>query len=528
MNQKEIAQKLASKEWRMSHLYKITDKSGNLVTFRRNRAQEEFNEKKAKRNIILKSRQLGFTTEETIDTLDDVLSHKSFEALFLSYDIPSQTDIFDKKIMLAWENIPEWLKSQYILASARSNQLKVGFGDNTFSAVTVRTKGRSGTFQRLHISEYAKICNSEPNKAKEILSGTIQAVPLHGRVDIESTAEGDYGYFYDLFWEAWERGEPTNDVEFKAHFYNWTYDDHEIRSIVPIADLPKEFLDYQEQHNLSSREITYYYYKWLSLSRDWSLLRQEYPTTPEEAFISSGDKFFDVDAVARQRAEEGTEVGEWTYFEDYVPGHRYALGADVGEGIGRHGSAIVVIDFDSKVRTDMGDVVKPKVVATFWSNRVGADMLAHEIKNVGTRYGNCLAAVERNNHGHATLAVLNSMYHNIFIERKTGGVSDKEGSRLGWHTNKASKPKMLYDLKTAINEGLMAIPCKRLKRELSTYPREDLGQMSFKEDDQHHWDSVIALAIAWQMVEYAAPSFAHGAVPDEDEPFDKFSVVSSI
>ncbi len=413
--------------------------------------------------------------------------------------------------MLAWENFPQDLKDKISVETSRATQFKIGFGKDReggehFSSVLVRTKGRSGTFNRVHVSEFAKICKQEPSKAREIISGTIQAVPLGGRVDIESTAEGDIGDFHDMFWEAWERGEPQRPVDYKAHFYNWRYDDDELEGIIPELDLPSEFKDYKREHSLTNREITYYYYKWLSLNRNWSLLRQEYPTTPEEAFVSSGDKFFDVDFLKKLRRENPKKVGEWRYYAEYKPGHRYALGADVGEGIGKHGSAVVIVDFDWKIDIGAVSVTKPKVVADYWSNHIAADQFAYEIKNGGTKYGNCLAAVERNNHGHATLSTLKGIYNNIYVEIKPEFKEDRHTERLGWHTNAATKPKMMHELRTAFNEELLLVPSRELQRELWTYPKPDLGVTKFHQDDEHHWDRVIALAIAWQMRAEAIPS----------------------
>ena len=77
--------RLKDKEWRISHLYKIRTKDSQLVRFKRNRAQEHFNKHKHTRNIVLKSRQLGFTTDETIDSLDDTLFNKNFDTLFIAH-----------------------------------------------------------------------------------------------------------------------------------------------------------------------------------------------------------------------------------------------------------------------------------------------------------------------------------------------------------------------------------------------------------------------------------------------------------
>ena len=111
--------------------------------------------------------------------------------------------------------------------------MNVRFGDGTYCSFAVGMTGRSGTFSRLHITELALVCRKFPDKAREILEGSIPSVPMSGRVDIESTADGSDGKFYDMFWEAWERGQPTLPTEYKAHFYNWQWDE-EIENIEPL------------------------------------------------------------------------------------------------------------------------------------------------------------------------------------------------------------------------------------------------------------------------------------------------------
>ena len=103
--------RLLDKEWRMSHLYKIRDKNQKLITFKHNRAQADFESKKHTRNLILKSRQLGFTTLEAIDTLDDTLFTPNQECLFIAHNLDDAKSIFRKKIRFAWENLPEELRT---------------------------------------------------------------------------------------------------------------------------------------------------------------------------------------------------------------------------------------------------------------------------------------------------------------------------------------------------------------------------------------------------------------------------------
>lgn len=295
--------RLASKEWRLGHLYKIRDKYKKLVVFERNRAQRDYAKKAWFRNIILKSRQLGFTTDETIDTLDDTLYHPNFDALIIAHDLDSADAIFDKKTYLAWQNYHEVLKRGVKVEQDQARTLKFGFLDGGFSSISVDTSGRSGTFSRVHITEFAKIAKARPDAAEEIISGTIPAVPAGGRADIESTAYGAKGLFYEMFWQAWKRGEPKYPEEFRAHFYNWRWDEEIDLIDDPEKKLPAEFKEYQKQYKLDDWEITYYYRKWLSLSEDWEMLRREYPTTPEEAFSSLIQGVIYAGQIGRMRQE---------------------------------------------------------------------------------------------------------------------------------------------------------------------------------------------------------------------------------
>lgn len=295
--------RLKNKEWRLSHLYKIRDKTQRLVTFKRNRVQEHFNKNKWYRNLILKSRQLGFTTDEAIDSIDDALFNRNTEVLLIAQNLDAGRAIFDKKIEFAWKNFNPELKSLYTVDTESAQTLKFEFGDGSFSSIAVDTSGRSGTYNRVHITEFADICKKFPNKVKDILEGTIPAIPTLGRLDIESTSQGASGEFFEMFMEAHERGDPKYPVEYKAHFYNWTWDE-EIESIIPETHLPVAFVEYQTKNNLTVREITYYYQKWLSLNKDWNSLHKEYPTTPEEAFeVITEGSYYGVEIGYMERDE---------------------------------------------------------------------------------------------------------------------------------------------------------------------------------------------------------------------------------
>ena len=294
----------------MNNLYKIRNKKGELIKFKLNRVQRHYHENKWFRNLILKSRQLGFTTYESIDSLDDTLFNPNFDALMIAHNLEAGESIFTKKISFAWERLPTELRSLWNVDNKTSKTLKFDFGKKGFSSLAVDTSGRSGTYQRLHVTELADISKKYPKKVPDIIEGTIPAIPTSGRIDIESTSQGASGEFYDMFNETWGE-EPKSPQQYKAHFYNWTWDDEELESIKVISfgemQQSERFREYAEKHGLTDIQITYYYLKWLSLNKKWNALKREYPTTPEEAFdaVSEGTFYGETVGLMQQNGQIG-------------------------------------------------------------------------------------------------------------------------------------------------------------------------------------------------------------------------------
>lgn len=476
-----LIKKLSDREWRISHLYKIVDKDSNLVVFNKNTIQARFDREKHNRNLILKARQQGFTTYECIDGLDDVLFNRNFTMVIIAHEDRAVKTIF-KKIRRAWDEFNPDLKQFLNLVVNTDSANELSF--NNGSVIRVALSSRSDTVNRLHISEFGKICAKYPGKAEEIITGAFPSVPAGGRIDIESTAEGELGEFYDMFWEYWGK-EPETDRDFKAFFFPWFGNpEYKLQSKVT---LPNDIIDLQVKFGLTTEQVTWYYYE---KRVQKNKMPQEYPSTPEEAFISSGLSFFDATVLGNIQTKEGKKIGDWTYYYDYTPGHRYVLGCDVAEGVGRDSSTCVVLDVTKLVT---------RVVAEFESNRIPPDLLAYEVANGGTRYGNCLVAVERNNHGHTTLSKLKEIYHNIYMEEKFDNLLNRKTKKLGWLTTLSTKPKMLSELCTAVNESDIEIISPFILKEMRTYQSDDLNRVKMDEKQTKHWDLLMALAIAYQM-----------------------------
>lgn len=182
-------------------------------------------------------------------------------------------------------------------------------------------------------------------------------------------------------------------------------------------------------------------------------------------------------------------IAGFKIFRDYDPSHRYASGHDVAGGVGLDSSASVFIDFST---------VPAQVVGTFASNTISPESFGDEILSETDIFGSCLSAIE------------NNKFDQTILKAKILGVNlykDKDKKDYGWNTNSLSKSTMLLGLKKAITDGLIALNDEDLINEVKNYSRNDLIE---KEQDARlttrHFDLVMALAIAYQMKDYAEVS----------------------
>lgn len=517
--------RLLDREWRMSNLYKIRNKQKEVITFKRNKAQATFQKNRHTRNVILKARQLGFTTDALITRLDKTLFERNQESIVVFQDQVVSRKKFEEVPKFAFENIPDEVKEEagWIIGSDKAEQLSIELAKTPISPKSVSTlvtaiSGRGSTPSSIHVSEFAKICATAPDKAQEIMSGLITAAPPSADVDIESTAEGVAGYFHDMFWEAWSGdNNPTDPLEFKAHFFNWQYEEAiDYVTPIPREELPVEFQEYQDKHNLSAKEITWYYSVWKNVSRkDWQIHKREFPTTPEEAFEVSGDKYFDMKAVsvAKEKIRKPIRiVNGWKYYEEPSRHHTYAMGADVAEGIGRDASTAVIMRFTTDEQHK-----KPAVVATYVNDSIEPDDFGRELVRESLVWNDCVIAPERNNHGYTTCVTIRDLGGNIYTELKEDKKTKRRTEKLGWYTHAnaqgGTKVKMLARARSANIQQEFDVPDKTLHYEMMMYPRDYVGLRQNDRNITKHFDLLIAYCICIQMenmVSYKRPETTGG------------------
>jgi hypothetical protein len=206
------------------------------------------------------------------------------------------------------------------------------------------------------------------------------------------------------------------------------------------------------------------------------------------------NKFFPVEQIEedlKNTREPKKEVLGVKYWGDYIPNHRYGMGSDHSEGIGKDSNTFCVFDFKTG-----------ELVASCATNKVAPDLFAHECMRVAGDYGNCIWAPETNNRcGGIVLSTARERnYPRLHKMHKNGLVTGKDG----WETTKSSKTQMLMDFRTSYIDGDVKIYDKNLLREMLSYTNTDLqdtgdslGMLT------RHFDLLIGACIAWQLSPYA-------------------------
>ncbi len=280
--------KLADRAWRLNNLYYIRDDDGNKIKFKLNAAQRKLLAEMHYLNIILKARQLGFTTFIQIYILDACLFNSNVSAGVIADTLQNAKRFLTDIVGFAYENLPEWLKADRALTTDSVMELVFSNG----SSIRAGTSLRSGTYQFLHISEFGKICARSPEKAREIRTGALNTLHSGNIGWIESTAEGRGGDFYDLTEEAQKRvgsDRPLSDLEFKFHFFPW-WEHPEYRAdpktVILTAEDKKYFAELVAKHGIVLRPEQHAWYV-LKKKTQKEDMPKEFPSTPEEAFKAS-------------------------------------------------------------------------------------------------------------------------------------------------------------------------------------------------------------------------------------------------
>lgn len=302
---------LKSKLWRLNNLYKVINKDGEPVLFRMNYAQHRVYAatRKHARVVILKSRQQGISTFWLVSFFDDAV-FCPFLTLGLMAQGNDEASTLLERVKFLWDNLNDNVKAFLGLRLTKDNTKEFGFSND--SKMFIRVSFRSTTLQRLHISELGKIANSNPKRAKETKTGTLQALGKGNTGVIESTAEGR-----NMFKEVWDasilalHSGQMAPKDFYPVFLSWLDDPDCVESTPQSLDpeAVEYFRKLERDHGLvaTQEQKNFWVVQRRELAGD---IFQEYPATPEEAFLASRDgtyfsKLFNEVVVRKGRVASG-------------------------------------------------------------------------------------------------------------------------------------------------------------------------------------------------------------------------------
>lgn len=293
----------------------IRDDSRKLIPFRYNRAQRHFMANRTKRDLNLKPRQLGYST----------LYQGEFKRLEWTRPCSTltmaDTDMNTAKMRRIsnrfYDNLPDRLPRPVRSEANASTIVYPGIGsESQMITAGSNTAGRGSTITHLHGSEVAFWRNADDN-----IAGALQAVPEHLEdtwIVFESTANGAQGWFYEECMAALD-----GESEWTLHFYPWWWSE---KYRTPLE--PGETLRYTDEetalitkHNLSPDRIKWRRKKVRDLKDKF---QQEYPETPEQAFLTSGGGVFTLMPqnlyTGAPRATESHMVAglDWGQDDDYT------------------------------------------------------------------------------------------------------------------------------------------------------------------------------------------------------------------
>lgn len=503
---------------------KIRDKDGKIVPFLLNDAQKylhaKIEEQRAKtkriRAIGLKGRQQGFSTYVQGRFFWRLLPNRGLSAFILTHEQDATDNLFGIAERFV-ENAP----FEIVIDNSNAKQLTFAGQDCGYKVGTAGNKatGRSSTIQLFHGSECAHWPNADAHKA-----GVIQAVPDAPGTEIilESTAKGVGGMFHEMWVDA-----VAGKNDYLPIFLPWFWQKEYRKELPPGFKRTKDEQILVKLYGLDDRQLAWRRAKIGELKPSGGgnpedLFKQEYPCTPEEAFLFSGRPVFLARLLQaallecwkpRYRAEIALSLGRFdkadqgrlSVWEEPTPGERYVIGADVAEGL-EHGDYSCADVLDSKGRQ-----------VAQWRGHIDPDQYGLVLKWLGKAYNRALIGVERNNHGLTTLKTLQDegyphLYVQMDLEHRA---ENKQTKKVGWLTTAKSKNKIIDQLSAELRDGEHGIACAETIQEMATFVIDETGSMGAKPGCYD--DRVMARAIAGEMLR-AEPMRSAGSVPAAPPP----------
>jgi len=459
-----------------AHVFlRIRTKDMEIVPFLYNAMQRHYDIRRTPRDLILKARQLGFSTK--------IQGEEARATMFNTASSLTIADTMDntRKLRMIYNRFYEKWPEQYLPLRpprAQDSAVTVTYphtdSESWIMTAGSKSAGKAATYSHIHFSELAFYPD-----ATSVFGSTLQAATPEARVVIESTPNGAQGLFYDLCMRALD-----GDTAWRLHFYPWWWA-KEYRTPLDVG----EELRYTEDEVAlihyaadSGFHLTPEQIKWRRGKQEDlpHTFLQEYPEDPKTCFLLSGGSYF------------GDLSGKFTaeFLDHPLTGHVCDAGIDWGQA--QDWTVVSIIDRHTRQQ-----------VAILRMRRLPWKVMRTRILDALYFWGvrNCM--IEINSIGGVNFEVLQDE-----VAKRNEGREDFPGLQLiPFTTGRYTKPAMVQSLYQALHNGPLRLlsvekgqPSEQQQREFQAFQATQNPQtMEWKYEAAagEHDDCVIATGLSW-------------------------------
>ncbi len=477
-----------------------------------NRAIEDYNAGRITEIslLVLKGRQQGFTTLVTAYQLSCSILNRNFQGFTLADKSDNSEAIFQNKAKFPYAQLPESLKP----TEKYNNRKQLLFEKiNSSWAVDTATKdvGRSRTINFFHGSECAFWVNGiRPIQAALGEAFTNDSIKIY-----ESTANGfndyqemwDSGAHINCFFEWWKT------KEYRILFFDEEHRERFLRRVDTFKDdwIWDRLRWLRAEKGLEPEQLYWYWNKYDKyLEKD--LIKQEYPCTPQEAFLLSGKNAFDTTVILTRLSKLQKPIKTGYFVYDYdglkitnirwvndksgyihlyaVPDSptvtEYCLGGDTaGEGSDKYTGHLL-------------DAKTGKQVAVL-EQQFDADQYTRQMYCLGYYFKWALIGIEANFDTYPIRELQRLGYPKQYVRQVQDSYTGKTEKRFGFKTTRLTRPTILSRLIEIVREQCDTINDKATLEELLTIIKNDKGRIEAPPGG--HDDHMMGLAIAHEIRE---------------------------
>ncbi len=298
--------------------FQIKTKEGRIVPFIFNDTQnyyynlllKDYPKLEGIRENLLKFRQWGgsslidgifaadfiFSEQGKIPLIDtDIVSHKDKETKVLFNRFSFFVDSWLAKNSLS--------RRSFLSIDSTEHLKGIKGAEVWVQTANARVSGRGGTKQNIHWSETGFYPNTEVLSAEDLVTASEQQVADGiGKIFRESTGN----ISGDFFSTEYERGK-LGEGEFKSRFLGWWTHKEYSRKPPSDWDVPLMYQKLIEEFGIN-RDQCYWHFKKMLTAKDKKKIRREYPMDDTEAFLMSGELYFDSEAIIYYDNQKQKEI----------------------------------------------------------------------------------------------------------------------------------------------------------------------------------------------------------------------------